>query len=68
VLNRDKDRKDPIKSRKPDLPLQGPGTGRGSLTSHMLKQMGSLQPMREEDPREAILKYAKAAEGMQYWA
>jgi WD40 repeat protein len=59
---RDKDRKDPIKSRKPDLPTQGPGTGRGSLTAHMLKQMGSLQPMREEDPREAILKYAKEAE------
>ena len=34
------------------------------MTAHMLKQMGSLKPLREEDPREAILKYAQAAEGM----
>jgi len=59
---REKDRKDPIKSRKPDLPVQGPGTGRGSFTAHLLKSMGSLKPLREEDPREAILKYAQEAE------
>lgn len=26
--------------------------------------MGSLKPVREEDPREAILKFAQAAEGI----
>lgn len=34
------------------------------MTAHMLKMMGSLKPVREEDPREAILKYAQAAEGI----
>jgi len=60
---REKDRKDPIKSHKPDLPTQGPGTsGRGSYTAHLLKSMGSLKPVRDEDPREAILKFAQEAE------
>jgi hypothetical protein len=34
------------------------------MTAHMLRQMGTLKPLREEDPREAILKYAQEAEGM----
>jgi len=64
-----KDRQDPIKSRKPDLPLDGPGH-RGhvgsSLTHHMMKTM-IKKTDREEDPREVLLRYAKAAETDPYW-
>ncbi|GLT41477.1 hypothetical protein SLA2020_155380 [Shorea laevis] len=66
---REKILKDPLKSHKPELPITGPGYGgrvgatKGSLlTQYLLKQGGMIkETWMEEDPREAILKYADAA-------
>ncbi|KAJ1416662.1 WD40/YVTN repeat-like-containing domain superfamily [Sesbania bispinosa] len=66
---REKVLKDPLKSHKPELPITGPGFGgrvgvsQGSLlTQYLLKQGGMIkETWMEEDPREAILKYADAA-------
>ncbi|CAM6090255.1 unnamed protein product [Calypogeia fissa] len=60
---------DPIKSRRPDLPVTGPGFGgrigttKGSLLTQYLMKEGGLikQTWMDEDPREAILKHADAA-------
>ncbi|TYG62662.1 hypothetical protein ES288_D07G249600v1 [Gossypium darwinii] len=67
---REKILKDPVKSHKPELPITGPGHGgrvgstKGSLlTQYLLKQGGMIkETWMEEDPREAILKYADVAE------
>lgn len=66
---REKILKDPLKSHKPELPVTGPGFGgrvgttKGSLlTQYLLKQGGLIkETWMEEDPREAILKYADVA-------
>ncbi|OWM90258.1 hypothetical protein CDL15_Pgr006579 [Punica granatum] len=66
---REKVLKDPLKSHKPELPITGPGHGgrvgttKGSLlTQYLLKQGGLIkETWMEEDPREAILKYADVA-------
>ncbi|KAH7278402.1 hypothetical protein KP509_38G039800 [Ceratopteris richardii] len=66
---REKARSDPIKSKRPDLPVTGPGHGgrvgstKGSLlTQYLLKEGGLIkETWMEEDPREAILKYADVA-------
>ncbi|KAL0912945.1 hypothetical protein M5K25_016369 [Dendrobium thyrsiflorum] len=66
---REKILKDPMKSHKPELPVNGPGFGgrvgatKGSLlTQYLMKQGGLIkETWMEEDPREAILKYADAA-------
>ncbi|KAJ0970401.1 hypothetical protein J5N97_023278 [Dioscorea zingiberensis] len=66
---REKALKDPLKSHKPELPMTGPGHGgrvgttKGSLlTQYLLKQGGLIkETWMEEDPREAILKYADVA-------
>ncbi|XVF32310.1 hypothetical protein REPUB_Repub17cG0071000 [Reevesia pubescens] len=66
---REKTLKDPVKSHKPELPINGPGHGgrvgttKGSLlTQYLLKQRGMIkETWMEEDPREAILKYADVA-------
>ncbi|CAA2999504.1 WD repeat-containing 70 [Olea europaea subsp. europaea] len=66
---REKILKDPLKSHKPELPMNGPGFGgrvgttKGSLlTQYLLKQGGLIkETWMEEDPREAILKYADVA-------
>lgn len=66
---REKILKDPLKSHKPELPMTGPGFGgrvgttQGSLlTQYLLKQGGLIkETWMEEDPREAILKYADVA-------
>ncbi|KAK9087735.1 hypothetical protein Syun_030129 [Stephania yunnanensis] len=66
---REKALKDPMKSHKPELPVTGPGFGgrvgstKGSLlTQYLLKQGGMIkETWMEEDPREAILKYADVA-------
>ncbi|KAL5863755.1 hypothetical protein ACOSQ3_001269 [Xanthoceras sorbifolium] len=66
---REKILKDPVKSHKPELPITGPGYGgrvgvsKGSLlTQYLLKQGGMIkETWMDEDPREAILKYADAA-------
>ncbi|XP_018494037.1 WD repeat-containing protein 70 [Galendromus occidentalis] len=68
------DRKDPIKSRKPDMPVTGPGaggkiaSGGNTHTSFIVRQLGMREKTDDnEDPREALLKYAKAAEEDPYW-
>ena len=71
---RAKDRRDPVKSHRPDLPVGKAGAG-GRLASHggtlssfivkniALAKMSSLK----EDPREALLKHAKEASENPYW-
>ncbi|KAK3007565.1 hypothetical protein RJ639_014411 [Escallonia herrerae] len=66
---REKVLKDPLKSHKPEIPMTGPGHGgrvgttKGSLlTQYLLKQGGMIkETWMDEDPREAILKYADVA-------
>jgi WD40 repeat protein len=64
----EKARGDPIKSKRPsDAPTSGPGhSGKVSdnLTHMLMKEMGVVKKATEwqEDPREAILKYAQVAE------
>ncbi|KAL8143010.1 hypothetical protein V2J09_016042 [Rumex salicifolius] len=66
---REKILRDPLKAHKPELPMNGPGHGgrtgttKGSLlTQYLLKKGGMIkETWMDEDPREAILKYADAA-------
>ncbi|KAM3575852.1 hypothetical protein VYU27_002192 [Nannochloropsis oceanica] len=63
-------RADPVKSKRPDLPVNGPGaqgrvSGMTNFTQYVM-QTKQKNTILEEDPREAILKYAeKAREGTQ---
>ncbi|KAG7392289.1 WD repeat-containing protein 70 [Phytophthora pseudosyringae] len=62
----EKVRADPKKSHAPEKPITGPGMGgkiSGSTTFTQYFMSSHIKSsFREEDPREAILKYAKAAE------
>ncbi|KAI0236779.1 hypothetical protein L0F63_001833 [Massospora cicadina] len=61
---RDKLRSDPVATRRPDPPASGPGRGSkvgSNFTSHIMKQI-IKDTSRDEDPREALLRYAKEAE------
>lgn len=64
-------RQDPILSKKPEQPMNGPGaqgriSGVSGFTQFVMANVGKQNVMREQDPREEILKYAeKAKEGMQ---
>jgi hypothetical protein len=72
---RAKDRRDPVKSHRPELPLTG-NTGAGgrlashgsTLSSYIVKNI-ALQKVSavKEDPREALLKYAKVSASDPYW-
>lgn len=72
---RAKDRRDPVKSHRPELPLTG-NTGMGgriaehgaTLSSFIVKNI-ALQKvsLEKEDPREALLKHAKEASENPYW-
>lgn len=60
-------RKDPIKSHRPNLPTHGPTAvdkehERNSFTAYIM-QSHIKNTLLEEDPREALLKYAKESEG-----
>ncbi|KAJ1664310.1 hypothetical protein IW140_003048 [Coemansia sp. RSA 1813] len=61
---REKARDDPVLSKKPRMPLHGHGRG-GAIgvneTQHIMKSI-IKDTMRDEDPREALLKFAEAAE------
>eukprot|EP00271_Cylindrocystis_brebissonii_P004926 TRINITY_DN16869_c0_g1_i2.p1 TRINITY_DN16869_c0_g1~~TRINITY_DN16869_c0_g1_i2.p1 ORF type:complete len:815 (-),score=192.18 TRINITY_DN16869_c0_g1_i2:440-2884(-) len=67
---REKDRKDPVASKRPDLPVEGPGFGgrvgkaKNSLLTQYLLREGGLQKeiWMDEDPRAAILRYAEESE------
>lgn len=69
----EKDRQDPVKSRRPDLPITSGQGGRvvtsgGTLSSYVIRNLGlSKRVDDEQDPREAILKYAKQAEEEPYF-
>lgn len=60
---REKARLDPVKSHRPELPMQGPGQGGrigSNLTQHLIQHIVP-DSRRDEDPRLALLKYAKVA-------
>lgn len=69
----EKDRLDPVKSRRPDLPISQGSGGRvamsgGTLSSYVIRNLGlSKRVEDDQDPREAILKYAKDAAENPYW-
>ena len=70
----EKERKDPVKSNRPDLPVNGPGQGgrvghHGStLSQYVVKQIVLTKPdERDKDPRAAILRHAKEAEENPFW-
>ncbi|XP_038202750.1 WD repeat-containing protein 70-like [Arvicola amphibius] len=68
----ERDRLDPLKSHKPEPPVAGPGHGGrvgahgGTLSSYILKNI-ALDRTDDRNPREAILRHAKAAEENPYW-
>ncbi|KAF9582544.1 hypothetical protein BGW38_000082 [Lunasporangiospora selenospora] len=65
----EKMRIDPVASRRPELPMSGPGRGGkvgSSLTQHVLTDVVQ-DTMRLEDPREALLKYADVVEKDPQW-
>lgn len=69
----EKARKDPIKSKRPDLPLGVKGTGgrvtSGGSTLHswMAKQISVKNKDDHIDPRERILRHAKDSAENPYW-
>jgi hypothetical protein len=69
-----KARKDPIKSRRPELPVTGPGQGGriasagNTFASFIARNLGVKNKIDDnEDPREAILRHAKEAAENPYW-
>ena len=68
-----KARKDPVKSRRPDLPMGMKGTGGrvaaggSTLHSFMAKQISVKNKDDHIDPRERILRHAKESEENPYW-
>ena len=70
----EKDRLDPMRSRQPELPIGKAGSGGrvasggSTLSSYIIRNMGLKNKAQEEgDPREALLKHAKAAAEDPYW-
>lgn len=70
----ERDRKDPVRSQQPDLPVGKAGSGGrvsaggSTLSSYIIRNMGLRRKVQEEgDPREALLKYAKDAAENPYW-
>ena len=69
---KDKIRKDPILTKRPEMPLQGPlGKGgrmaaSGTITQHIMKTLHK-DKHREADPREALLKFAKESADEPHW-
>ncbi|KAJ6627170.1 hypothetical protein B0H10DRAFT_1941346 [Mycena sp. CBHHK59/15] len=65
---RDNDRTDPRKARRPELPVTGPGRGGrvgASATQHVVQNL-VRDTTRDEDPREALLKYAHTQDDQQW--
>ncbi|KAM9820131.1 WD repeat-containing protein 70 [Neosynchiropus ocellatus] len=68
----EKDRLDPKKSHKPEPPVSGPGRGGrvaahgGTLSSFIVKNI-ALDKTDDSNPREAILRHAKAASENPFW-
>lgn len=70
---KEKERADPVKSKRPDMPITTGQGGRlassgGTLSSYVIRNLGlSKRVDDDQDPREAILKFAKEAEENPYW-
>lgn len=69
-----KDRKDPVKSRRPDLPITGPGAGGrlaasgSTYASFIAKNIATRNKLNDSmDPREALLRHAQEASENPYW-
>ncbi|RWS23763.1 WD repeat-containing protein 70-like protein [Leptotrombidium deliense] len=69
-----KARKDPVKSRRPELPMTGPGQGGrlasagNTYASFIARNIATKNKIDDKiDPREAILRHAKAASENPYW-
>jgi hypothetical protein len=65
----EKMRSDPVASHRPEMPLSGPGKGGkvgSNLTQHVLTDVVKDR-LREEDPREALLRYAEVTEKDPQW-
>ncbi|KAJ2938882.1 hypothetical protein O0L34_g17693 [Tuta absoluta] len=69
----EKERQDPVKSHRPDLPITSGQGGRvaasgSTLSSFVIRTLGLSKRVDDaQDPREAILKYAKDAAENPYW-
>lgn len=70
----EKERKDPVKSHRPDMPIAGPGTGGrlankgATLSQYVAQLLAKRKPdERDKDPRAAILRHAKDAAENPYW-
>ncbi|KAF9535568.1 transcription factor [Crepidotus variabilis] len=66
---REKERMDPRKSKRPELPVTGPGRGGrvgASATQHIVQNL-VRDTTRDVDPREALLKYADLADKDPQW-
>ncbi|KAI0374379.1 transcription factor [Pilatotrama ljubarskyi] len=66
---REKERMDPRKSHRPELPVTGPGRGGrvgASATQHVVQNL-VRDTTRDEDPREALLKLAATADENPVW-
>ncbi len=66
-----KDRQDPVKSRRPDLPITSGRGGRvaaggASLASYVAKVI-AVDKKDDSNPREAILRHAKEAASNPFW-
>lgn len=72
---KEKARADPVKSRRPELPVAGPGMGGrlgssgGTLAAHISKMHALEKPVTDDslDPREAIIRHAKEAADNPMW-
>ncbi|KZT06383.1 transcription factor [Laetiporus sulphureus 93-53] len=67
---REKERMDPRKSRRPELPVTGPGRGGrvgASATQHVVQNL-VRDTTRDEDPREALLRLANTDENPMWTA
>lgn len=70
---KEKERADPVKSKRPDMPITTGQGGRlassgGTLSSYVIRNLGlSKRVEDDQDPREAILKFAKDAAENPYW-
>ena len=69
-----KDRKDPVKSRKPEVPQSGPGAGGrimhagSTYASYIAKNIAVKNKLDDTmDPREALLRHAEEAAKNPYW-
>lgn len=69
----EKERLDPVKSHRPDLPIKSGQGGRvaasgSTLSSYVIRNLGLSKRIEDDqDPREAILRFAKDAAENPYW-